>query len=123
MKKSLPVNLEKFRVNLSTYVKQKEGDIEGAYIIPHGNEKLRVIVSHGDGWDHVSVSLGHRTPTWNEINWVKNLFFDDDEAAIQIHPPKSQYVNACKTCLHLWRPQAQKIELPPRWMLVPDGWR
>lgn len=121
MKKRLPVNLEKFRVQLPGYMPQNEGDIEGAFIIPYGNKNLKVMVGCGEGWDHVSVSLRHRVPTWEEINWIKNLFFEDDETVIQIHPPKSQYVNCCKTCLHLWRPWGQEIKLPPRWMLAPNN--
>ena len=31
---------------------------------------------------------------------------------IQYHPPKSQYVNNCRNCLHLWKPPVA-IALPP----------
>ena len=48
---------------------------------------------------------------------IKDLFFDDEETVLQYHPPKSQYVNQCKYCLHLWRPHGVVIELPPQWMI------
>jgi hypothetical protein len=123
MKRHLPPNLEKFRVlnNLginSMYVPQEEGSIEGFFIIQYGKRKLTVICGVGEGWDHVSVSLRYRRPTWEEMNWIKNLFFEREETVIQLHPPLSQYVNFGKTVLHLWRPWDLDIPIPPRHMLA-----
>lgn len=64
---------------------------------------LTVIASDGAGWEHVSVSLSHRTPTWEEMCFVKSLFWNEEDAVIQIHPPKSEYVNTHPFTLHLWR--------------------
>jgi hypothetical protein len=44
------------------------------------------------GWEHVSVSAPRRTPTWAEMCFVKDLFWDEEETVLQFHPPKSQYV-------------------------------
>lgn len=123
MKRYLPPNLEKFRIlnNIginSMYVPQKEGSIEGFFIIQHGKRKLTVICGVGEGWDHVSVSLRYRCPTWEEMNWIKNLFFEREETVIQLHPPISQYINCGKNVLHLWRPWDMEIPIPPRHMLV-----
>ena len=118
MKKHLPANLEKFRIDHQMYVKAPEGSIEGVFMIPFGNKRLGVICGCGEGWDHVSVSLKHRCPTWDEMNWIKCLFFESEETVIQFHPPKSQYVNVGKTVLHMWRPWGKEIELPPKWMLA-----
>ena len=123
MKKHLPPNLEKFRIKDNPginafYVPQKEGDIEGFFEIQYGNKRLVVICGVGEGWDHVSVSLRHRCPTWEEINWIKNLFFEKYETVIQIHPPLDQYVNVGRYVLHLWRPWDQETKLPPRHMLA-----
>jgi hypothetical protein len=80
----------------------------------NGNEAdLHIIASWGGGWDHVSVSLEHRTPNWTEMSAVKDLFFYEEECVIQYHPPKSEYVNYHPFCLHLWRPQGKTIPLPP----------
>jgi hypothetical protein len=79
--------------------------------------KLRVVASWGGGWDHVSVSHPDRIPTWEEMAYVKDLFFGDDEAAMQLHPPKSEYVNNHPRCLHLWKPQYAEIPTPPAWMV------
>jgi hypothetical protein len=117
MKSRLPSNLEKYRVEHPMYIKPKVGSIEGCFKIPFGNVKLTVISGCGESWDHVSVSLPHRCPKWKEMCFIKNLFFEKYELVLQFHPPESDYVNICKTVLHLWRPWNQTIHLPPKWML------
>lgn len=72
-----------------------------------GSASLRMQVSDGVGWDHVSVSLPTRCPSWEEMCWVKRLWFLDEEAVMQLHPAKSEHVNYHPFCLHLWRPQQQ----------------
>lgn len=64
-----------------------------------------VICSTGAGWEHVSVSPYKRriTPSWDDMCRIKDAFWKDDEAVIQIHPPKADYVNNMPNCLHLWR--------------------
>jgi len=99
------------------YIKAKPGSIEGFFIIPYTNKKLAVISGCGEGWDHVSVSLRHRCPTWEEMCFIKNLFFEKEELVLQFHPPQSVYINIGKTALHMWRPWDQRIILPPEWML------
>lgn len=74
---------------------------------------LNVIATSHGGWDHVSVSLPHRCPVWEEMDHIKRLFFFDDEAAMQLHPPVSEHVNNHPFCLHLWRPVALNIPFPP----------
>jgi hypothetical protein len=94
----------------------KDG-MTGAWLVPCGGGTLQVISSVGGGWDHVSVSLNDRCPTWEEMNFVKDLFFEPHECVMQLHPPKSNYVNVHPNCLHLWRPQATAIPQPPRVMV------
>jgi hypothetical protein len=74
-----------------------------------------IIVSNGGGWDHVSVSPMKRsyTPTWDDMCALKDIFFKEDEAVIQIHPPKNEYVNNMPNCLHLWRANDKEMVLPP----------
>jgi hypothetical protein len=80
---------------------------------------LGLIVSDGEGWDHVSVSLPNRCPTWAEMCLIKDLLFEKEETVMQLHPPRSQYVNCHSYCLHLWRPQNRSIPLPPSYMVGP----
>lgn len=80
---------------------------------------LRVIASSDMGWDHVSVSLPHRCPTWDEMEHVKRLFFRDDEWAFQLHAPQADHINCHPHCLHIWRPHDQEIPTPHPLMVAP----
>lgn len=63
------------------------------------------------GWEHVSVSpYRGKLPTWDDMCEIKDMFWNDDEVVIQIHPKKSEYVNLVDNCLHLWR--NKNMELP-----------
>lgn len=93
----------------------------GMFFVPCVREILRLVVSDGEGWEHVSVSLKHRCPTWDEMCFVKNLFWSEDETVIQFHPPKSEYVNHHPFCLHLWRRIGAEAELPPTYMVGPKA--
>lgn len=92
-------------------------EVNGRYIIVSPcKRKLFIQASDIFGWDHVSVSINGslETPTWEEMCFVKNLFFDQEETAIQYHPPASKYVNFHPGCLHLWRWQGeQEVPMPP----------
>lgn len=65
------------------------------------------------GWEHVSVQPDNEniTPSWEDMCQLKNIFFEEEECALQIHPPKSQYVNIAENCLHLWRPTDKALRL------------
>jgi len=81
-----------------------------------------VIWSYGNGWDHVSVAPLQRRimPEWSDMCLLKDIFFSEDEAVIQVHPPKSEYVNNVQNCLHLWRYQGEMV-LPPSYMVGMKG--
>ena len=64
-------------------------------------------------WEHVAVSTARRCPNWEEMCFVKDLFWDEEECVMQLHPPLSQYVNNSRYCLHLWRPTDRDIPTPP----------
>lgn len=97
------------------------GDHEGGYFrvqSPLQKDKmLDILASNGDGWDHVSVSLPHRIPTWTEMDFVKRLFFLPEEIVMQLHPAEVKHINNMKNCLHLWRPQNISVPLPPLYMV------
>lgn len=78
---------------------------------------VRVIQSSSHGWEHVSVSLEDRTPTWAEMEFVKRSFFFDHETAMQLHVPVAEHINKHPHCLHLWRPLGQTLPRPPNWMV------
>jgi hypothetical protein len=88
---------------------------------PTCGQPLRVVASSGCGWDHVSVSLPNRCPNWPEMEFIRRRFFKDDEAAMQYHASIADYVDGSRFghphCLHLWRPHAGAIPVPPKWMV------
>lgn len=89
----------------------------GIFVLRRNGQRLFVVASSGGGWEHVSVSLKNRIPTWREMCYVKNLFFHEEETVVQYHPSKSEYINLCDTCLHLWRPTNLELPTPPTFMV------
>ena len=93
----------------------------GAFFVPNklarSGPPLRVIAAAGDGWEHVSVSLPNRCPSWEEMAYIKGLFWSDDMCVMQLHPPRSEHINNHPYCLHLWRPLEREIPRPPGWMV------
>lgn len=53
--------------------------------------------------EHVSVSARNKTPTWDEMCFIKRQFWDEEDEVYQVHPKQSEYINLAKHCLHLWR--------------------
>lgn len=80
---------------------------------PGTRATLTVIASDGEGWEHVSVSLQTRPPTYTEMQFVKEQFWDDDEWVVEFHPSKQAYVNNHPFCLHLWKPVDVAFPTPP----------
>lgn len=93
-------------------------DNEGDFVIPCHGSTLTVRASEGLGWDHVSVSLPMRCPTWAEMEFVRDLFFRDDETVMQLSVPRADHRNLHRFCLHLWRPPAAAIPRPPAEMVA-----
>lgn len=88
----------------------------GAFHIPcpETGSTLFVVASDGMGWDHVSVSVvdEERCPAWEEMCYVKQLFWHEDETVIQYHPAESDYVRCHPWALHMWRPQHAELPKP-----------
>jgi hypothetical protein len=114
---------EKFRVLTGQLASTAANGNNGAFRIPVRMPaktrvlELNVVASDGFEWEHVSVSIPARCPTWEEMCQVKALFWDEEDCVLQFHPPASQYINRHKTCLHLWRPAGESVPTPPSWMV------
>ena len=106
---------EKYRI---TYLDDKHyGTRRGSPFGAFQVKGLRIIVAPLDmEWEHVSVSRKHRVPNWQEMCFVKDLFWDKEETVIQFHPKLEKYVDTCGTCLHLWR-HKKGHDLPPTWLV------
>jgi hypothetical protein len=109
--------LNEYRVELYKGISGDEHN--GAFEIPIDNKKFIIIASDGLGWEHVSVHIKNieRCPKWNEMCEIKEMFFEDDEVVMQLHPKKTEYVNIHDYTLHLWRPIIAEIPTPPKFMV------
>lgn len=124
---------EKYRVinhPIPIFSSTKENGANGYFLIPHykiDDYVFGCMISDGMNWDHITVSLKpagkrkmkpiERCPTWEEMCFIKSIFWDDEEPVMQLHPPKSQWLNNHPYCLHLWAPQKTTIPLPPMLMV------
>jgi hypothetical protein len=101
----------------------------GAFLIPHyriNGHEFMVLASDGSHkgaemipWEHVSVTVrpikknATRCPTWEEMCYIKNLFWGPKEVVIEFHPAEEDYVSQHEFCLHLWRHTKIEIPIPP----------
>lgn len=108
-------SMERFRMQHAGRFSSTVGFVGGAFQRDH----IRMIVGVGDGWEHVSVSRNDKQiPTWDDMNKVKNWFWEEEDAVMQLHPPKSQYLSYPDVeVLHLWRPLDAHIPMPPMYMV------
>lgn len=124
MRQEPNILIDKYRKSHPMYPDTQFGDSYGYFEISVGKDgepledyRLRIISSgiqpHGE-WEHVSVSIADRCPSWEDMCRVKAMFWEDSETVIQFHPEESQYVNNHEFCLHLWKQVGVKVELPPK---------
>jgi len=104
---------EQYRVTTGHMASDSTYGNNGYFIVPFESYDLNVIVSDGQGWEHVSVSMPNRTPNWKQMCFIKDTFWNEDEVVVQYHPAKKDYVNNHEHCLHLWRPINGELLVPP----------
>lgn len=105
--------IERYRKQHPLYPDRGAGN-NGFFLIPYQSYELCIIASDEGGWDHVSVSLKNRIPRYYEMCFIKDLFFKEDEIAVEFHVPKDKHINNFENCLHLWRNQKEGHKLPPQ---------
>ena len=101
----------------------------GAFRLPSPEPgwHLAIIASDGADWEHVSVhayqraGARQRTPTWREMAFVKQQFWDADDVAVQYYPKEADYVNLHPFTLHWWRPIRADMPTPPPELVGPVG--
>lgn len=128
MRREFSKFIESGRVQLDRTPRTFPGDLWGCFklLCPITKQRLKIIVAppdvsdqemmewglSGEHFEHVSVSLGYRCPRWDEMCWVKDLFFEPEECVMQLHVPRSQHINDHPYCLHLWRPTKTPVPMP-----------
>ncbi len=112
---------EQFRMKYGNMGTDKSYGNNGVFLVPiNKGDIAQCIASDGEGWEHVSITLYQgknmrqlvRCAYWNEMSFIKNKFWDENDCVVQFHPPKSDYVNNHPYCLHLWRPTTFEIPRP-----------
>ena len=125
MKSTVPQILESGRVFDGPFASKPADGFNGVFFVGLADgARLKIVASSKhQGWEHVSVSLEDRCPTWWEMCAVKEMCWEDEEAVMQLHPPRSDYVDFNEFCLHMWRPLRRQIPLPPSELVGPGGRR
>lgn len=86
---------------------EKAGKFEFGDIIITINSPKETITKlfHVDNedWEHVCIVHANRLPEYEELVRLKEEGWNNSEIAIQVHPPKAEYVNNLENALHLWR--------------------
>lgn len=62
-----------------------------------------IIVSVDNGKYHLSISHPSRLPTYDELKNARYKYTPNHLYMAQIFPPKDEFVNLHKYCLHLWQ--------------------
>lgn len=77
------------------------------------SDKCLVMMTCINGWEHLTVSHKNKIPSWECMNEMKEMFFNDDEECFQFHPKKENYINNNEYCLHIWRRTDGQMMTPP----------
>ena len=126
MKKFTPLTLQANRIRTGPYGSDESYGLTGAFMVigPEPDRALLKVVSsgvdHEHQWEHVSVSAEGRCPTWDEMCFIKDLFWDKHEIAVQYHPPESEYVRChpfCTSCVA--HRSNMSIPMPPMLLVGP----
>jgi len=125
MRAAFSNKVESSRCQPQMFPKTRRNEHNGVFrIVTPAGIRLQVLISDGGGWEHVSVStpVRQRMPTWADMCFIKDLFWDEEETVVtvvQCHPSKSDYVNCHPNCLHLWKPVGTELPRPPSMMVGP----
>ena len=107
--------IKKIKDTMNLFVDQEGYDgFCGRWFNKDDNKMYTYVFSYGGGWEHLSVSLPRKTPSWDVMCRMKDIFWNEDEVCIEYHPRKTDYVNMHEHCLHIWRPIDKEIPTPPK---------
>jgi len=109
-----------YRIRNGSYRSDDSDGNNGAFMIPGPRGVSLYCIVSDNIWEHVSVSRHTlytdripKVPFWDEMEYVKEFFWNDEEVAVQFHPRRSQYVNFHPGTLHIWRLVGMDFMTPP----------
>ena len=85
----------------------------GHYTDPVTRKDYLVKFTRGFGWEHLSASTRNKTPEWDIMCKLKEIFWRDDECCVEYHPKREDYVNNMPYCLHIWKKIDSEFDTPP----------
>lgn len=111
-------NIEEIKKTSNLFITaENELGFGGWYYESISNKRLNFIFSYQMGWEHLSVSMPNKTPSWEQMCKMKDIFWNKDEACVQYHPREEDYVNNHPHCLHIWKPTDEVLPTPPSIMV------
>ena len=99
--------------NLFIDAEAENDGMGGRYYDKQTGKFLHFIFSYQMGWEHLSVSMPTRCPSWEQMCVMKDIFWNKDECCVEYHPREEDYVNNHPYCLHIWKPTDVDIPTPP----------
>ena len=96
-------------------IQEAEDGFLAIWTNPIDRKQYSIILSWGGGWEHLSVNpiSQNKTPSWDFMCQLKEMFFRDDEACVEYHPARKDYISQLDHCLHIWKPLREKLPVPP----------
>ena len=62
----------------------------GIFVDPVERKNYFFVFSWGGGWEHLSVSQKNKTPSWDVMCRIKDIFWTEDECCVEYHPKKGR---------------------------------
>jgi hypothetical protein len=107
---------EKYRVIIGPLKSSESDGNNGCFTVKRNGFQYNIIATDFGKDEHVSVHITvgktQKTPTWEQMCFVKDLFWGKEDTVVQYHPPESQYVNVHEHVLHLWRTPTDELKDP-----------
>ena len=69
---------------------------------------VRAILTVADGMVHLSISLAHRIPNYEEMKQARYDLIPNGRWMAQVFPPPKYFVNIHPNVLHLWEVQGDE---------------
>lgn len=91
--------------------------LEGYFFDPVNQKRYLVFFTVQYGWEHASCGTDTKTPTWDVMCRIKDIFWRPDECCVEYHPKEEDYVNMHEHTLHIWKEVGKEFNTPPTIMV------
>ena len=87
----------------------------GHFLVPIEGQTWCIVLSDREGWKHLAIfnATNLMIAPWSVMAMAKDLFYGDDEWAVQYYPPKDHAIGNSAFRLHLWSPLNETLAHPP----------